>query len=303
MPGLTPFLDALRLPPYFCTNCGFWQRYFEVPPSCPLCLDARHVVPGGGWRFLDVDQATGAYPCHFEELETGVWRFWNDPVDGIGANAYLVVGQGGDASGHRRSGTGQGGNFMFEGAAIFDNAALNHIDSLGGIAVLSASHPHSYGALWQLQDRYEPELALHPGDLAWSSALRVTWPFDDHVEVLPGISLHHTGGHFDGHAVAMIHGPKILMCGDALKFELDPGDPRKATTISSHKAFVRGVPGTPAELRRYRAVFSELDFEQTWTPFEQAANSGRDEAVALIDSQLATRPHPRQVPLEELRQR
>ena len=287
MPGLAPFLDALQLPPYFCTNCGFWQRYFEVPPSCPLCLDARHVVPKDGWRFLSVEETLGSYPSHYEELESGAWRFWNDPVDGIGANAYLVV--------------GQGGNFMFEGAAIFDDAALNKIESLGGIAVLSASHPHSYGALWQLQDRFEPELALHPGDFQWSSALRITWPFDDRVDVLPGMSLHWTGGHFAGHTVAFIEPHQILMCGDALKFELDPDDRRMATTISSHKAFVRGVPSTPAELRQYRRVFSAIDFKQTWTPFEQAANAGRREAVALIDSQLASRPHPHQVPLAELR--
>ena len=58
----------------------------------------------------------------------------------------------------------------------------------------------------------------------------------------------------------------------------------------------------PNELRKYREVFAALDFVQTWTPFEQAANSGRAEALALIDSMLATRPHAYPVPLEELGQ-
>ena len=61
------------------------------------------------------------------------------------------------------------------------------------------------------------------------------------------------------------------------------------------------MPLTPDELRRYRAVFAELDFVQTWTPFEQAANSGRAEALALIDGMLATRPHAAPVPLDRLR--
>ena len=90
---------------------------------------------------------------------------------------------------------------------------------------------------------------------------------------------------------------RLLLCGDALKFELSPGDRRRATTISAHKAFVRAVPLTVAELRRYRDVFSPLDFTQTWTPFEQVRNSGRADALALIDGQLASRPHARQVPL------
>ena len=261
-PGYLPFAGALDLPAFLCDNCGYWQRYFEPPPSCPMCLDARHVVPQDGWRF------------------------WNDPVGGIGPNAYLVQ--------------TAAGNMGFEGCPVFSEAALDHIEALGGLAVLSASHPHSYGALWQLQDRFDPELALHPGDLAWSSALRVTWPWDETLEPLPGLELHLTAGHFAGHAVLFDRIRRILFCGDALKFEPDPGDPRRALAISAHKAFVRGVPLTPAELHRYRAVFAPLDFAQTWTPFEQAANSGRAEALALIDGMLATRPHAAPVPLAEL---
>ena len=63
---------------------------------------------------------------------------------------------------------------------------------------------------------------------------------------------------------------------------------------------MRGVPLTPNELRRYRDVFSPLDFASTFTPFEQVANSGRGEALALIDDMLATRPHARPVPLAEV---
>ena len=183
---------------------------------------------------------------------------------------------------------------------MFSEAALDHIAALGGLAVLSASHPHSYGALWQLQDRFDPELALHPGDLAWSAALTVSWPFDEVLEPLPGLELHLTAGHFDGHTVLFDRGRGILFCGDALKFEMAQDDPRRAVTISAHKAFVRGVPLTPRELRRYREVFAPLPFRQTWTPFEQARNSGRAEALALIDAMLASRPHAAPVRLDQL---
>ena len=286
MPGLSPFLQALDLPPFVCTNCGFWQRHFERPPSCPMCLDARHVLPKDGWRFLSLAEAQQAYPCHWEELEPGAWRFWNDPVDGIGPSSYLLE--------------GSSGNIVFEGCTVFSEPALGKIAALGGVAVVSASHPHAYGALWQLQDRFAPELALTAGDFGWSAALRVTMPYDDRLDPLPGIELHRTGGHFDGHAVLFDRSRHLLLCGDALKFELSPGDRRQATSISAHKAFVRQVPLTLNELARYRDVFAALDFRQTWTPFEQVRNSGRAEALALIDSILASRPHPRQVPLGEL---
>jgi hypothetical protein len=285
-PGYLPFAGALDLPAFTCDNCGFWQRSFAAPTSCPMCLDARHVLPQVGWRFWSLEEAQARFPCHWAEVEPGVWRFWNEPVSGISPSGYLI--------------RTKAGNMIFEACPVFSEEALAHIADLGGVAVASASHPHSYGALLQLQDRFDPELCLHPGDFAWSSALRVTWPFDERLEPLPGLTLHLTAGHFDGHAVLHDAARRILFCGDALKFELDPADPRRAVTISAHKAFVRGVPLTPGELRRYREVFASLDFTQTWTPFEQAANSGREEALALIDGMLATRPHGAPVALADL---
>jgi glyoxylase-like metal-dependent hydrolase (beta-lactamase superfamily II) len=287
-PGLEPFLPSLTLPAWLCEGCGFWQRrpHGEQPRDCPLCLDARHVVPPDGWTFRSVADAQARYPTRWDGVEPGVWRFTNEPNVGIGSSTYLL--------------TTEAGNVAFEGATVFTDAALDHLEALGGIDVLAASHPHTYGALFQLQDRFDPELALHPGDLAWSAALRVTWPFDDALEVLPGMVLHHTGGHFDGHAVLHDERRRILLCGDCLKFDLDPADDRRALAISAHKAFVRGVPLTHGELRRYREVFAPLDFAQTWTPFEQAANAGRDVALALIDRFLAGRPGADPVPLDEL---
>lgn len=286
-PGYLPFAGALEMPAFICDNCGFWQRHFERPSSCPMCLDARHVAPQAGWTFWSETEAGERFPCHWTEVEPEVWRFWNDPVSGIGPSGYLI--------------RTEAGNLGFEGCAVFSAAALDHIASLGGVDVLSASHPHSYGALWQLQDRFDPELALPPGDLAWTSALRVSWPYDEGLEPLPGLELHLTAGHFDGHAVLYDRARKILFCGDALKFELDLLNPRRALSISTHKAFVRGVPLTPGEARRYRDVFARLDFTQTWTPFEQATNSGRAEALALLDGMLRTRPHAAFVALDGLR--
>ncbi|CAM2907486.1 MULTISPECIES: MBL fold metallo-hydrolase [Methylobacterium] len=286
MPGYLPFAGALNLPAYTCDNCGFWQRHFEAPPSCPMCLDARHVVPQDGWRFRTTREAQDAFPCHWQELEPGVWRFWNEPVSGIGPSAYLI--------------RTENGNMGFEGCPVFSEAALDQIETLGGMQVLSSSHPHAYGALVQLQDRFDPELCLPAADFTWSAALQVSWPYDDVLEPLPGLELHRTAGHFDGHAVLFDRARNICFCGDALKFELDPADPRRATTISAHKAFVRGVPLTAKELERYRAVFAQFEFDQTWTPFEAAKNCGRREVLALIDAQLAGRPHAAPVPLDSL---
>lgn len=263
-------------PAWMCAGCGFWVKHFASPPACPVCLDARHTLPARGWDFRVPEEVASDRRTTIAELEPGVWRYRLEPAVGIGPSGYLLE--------H------PAGNVAFEGAGFYTEAALEHIAGLGGIAVLSASHPHSYGALWQLAERFEPEVALHPGDLEWATAFPVTWSWDERVEVLEGVELLHTGGHFAGHAVLLDRTRSLLLAGDALKFELDPDDERQATAVSTHKAFVRRVPLSTAEARRYREVFASVPFERAWTPFEQPLNAGRDVALALMDAQLAGRP-------------
>ena len=274
------FAAALDLPAWLCTNCGSWQRHFETPPHCPLCLDARHVAPRGGWEFLSLDAARERFACVVDEPEPGVLRLRNDPAPGIGPMGYVVDG------------------VAFECCSVPSAEAL---DAIGPVRLAAASHPHAYGALWLLQDTFACEVALHRDDFSWSSALRVTRPWDGTQAAGDGLTLHHTAGHFAGHAVLHDEQRGIVFCGDALKFELDPDDERRATAISTHKAFVRGVPLSPDELRGYRGVFAGLDpWTQTWTPFEQAANAGREQALALIDRLLARGSHADPVALDEL---
>lgn len=286
MPGLAPFTPSLQLPAYVCRNCGFWQRYFDVPPQCPLCLDARHVVPPEGWAFYDLKTAKERFPMHIEETFSGIFRFWNDPVDGIGSHSYLI--------------TSERGNLLFEGATVYSDAALKFLSERGGVSVLSASHPHTYGALWQIQGAFDPELVLHPADFGWSSALRVTRPFDECLELFDGIKLVHSGVHFPGHTFVHDARREILFCGDALKFDLHEERRNEAVAVSTHKAFVRGVPLTKKETQTYRNLFSQLNFTKTCTPFEQVTNFGRREAVNLCDRFLEGHPSPCSQPLTSL---
>lgn len=273
------------LPAYVCTNCGFWQKRFERPASCPLCEDFRHVLPGRGFEFLDAREAARRTRCTWNEVEPGVWRYSLEEPVGISPSGYVIL--------------RPGGNVAFEAPALYDEGALDHIDSLGGVACASASHPHTYGALWQLAERFGSEVAIHRADLGWARAFGVTLPFDETLDLPGGLALINTGGHFDGHTV--LHDPdnRRLYIGDAVKLELDAADPggRTADGISTHKAFVRRIPLTPGEARRYREIFADLDFVETFTPFEQCTNVGREEVVRLLDAQLEDRPFVEALPL------
>lgn len=192
-------------------------------------------------------------PCAFVNMLTKVFsRSSNNPPIGIGARGYLIL--------H------PAGNIAFEATGFYSPDALDLIDARGGIRFSSASHPHAYGAGWQLQERFNPKVVIHVADLTWTNTLHVAYPMDDKLELHAGYTLHHTGGHFDGHTILHLAERKILFAGDALKFHLADSP----TGISCYKAFNRRLPLSHTEIERYAAVIGNLDFDETYTTFEHS---------------------------------
>ena len=168
----------------------------------------------------------------------------------------------------------------------------------GGLAALSCSHPHGMGALWQLAERFNPPVVIHTDGVRFTKAFRVTWPADDVHELAPGLTLHHVGGHYEGHSVLYDATRRAIFAGDALKIDFHPdGRPR---AISCHKGYHYQIPLSHGELRHYRRVFAELPFERAFTPFEFAEGVTRDHALALFDRLLSGPPTAHPVSLELL---
>jgi len=270
--------------PYLCTNCGFWQKHFSVPHACPVCTDFRHTPPEDGFYFLTPDAVEAETRTVWVGEDTDVVTFSTEPRIGIGPHGYLIK--------------LPSGNVFFEGTAYYSPEALKLIASLGGIRWLSASHPHAYGALWQLQERFAPAVILQVKDLHWTNAFQTQWPFDERLALAPGLTLIHTGGHFAGHTVLYWADRKTLFAGDMLKFHSENG---KVTGLSTHKGFNRKIPMSHAEVRRYAEVVETLDFDTVYTSFE-AARCTRADMLRLFDRQLAGPPFFGPV-LMELRKR
>ncbi|MBL6455796.1 hypothetical protein JMJ55_10715 [Belnapia sp. T6] len=276
----------MPLKPYACANCGHWQRYFAPPPDCPVCTDTRNDLPEDGWRFLTVEEVRPMLRGHWRRLERDLVAFSVSPPLGLNGTGWLLL--------HPE------GNIAFEAAPFYTNDMLAEIERLGGIRILAASHVHGYGALWQLQDVFRPEvMAIQKEDLRLTKAFRVTWPYDEALEIAPGLVLHHVGGHYEGQAVLHDAGRRILFCGDAFKVDQDAAG--NSTAVSTHKAFHKSIPLTPGEIRRYREVIAGLDFDTVCTPFEHAPGIGREIALAVLDDQLRGPPGVRHLPLDELR--
>lgn len=257
-----------------CANCGFWQRWFDTPPSCPVCSDVRNALPDGGWEFLRPEEVDRRVTCSWVDHGDGLVEFRTTPRFGLDTRGWLL---------ERTD-----GNVAFEAAAWYDEDALTEIDRRGGIVAAAASHPHAYGALWQLQDRFDADVTIARADHSWTKAFRVTTAFDDGWELAAGLTLHRTGGHFDGHVVLHDAAHHRLFGGDAVKF--DTGSDGRAKAVSAHKAWHQRTPLTHGEIARYREVLAPLRFDSVCSPFDLARDATTEHVVALFDAQLAGRP-------------
>lgn len=268
----------LQLPRFVCDNCGFWQLHFEPPVTCPVCTDFRHTPPPRPFGFLSEEQAGRRITSTWCQVQDGVWEIRAEPSFGIGTVAYLLE--------HPE------GNVLWDGAAFYSRESLDFIAARGGLKWLSASHPHAYGAAWQLQDRFESTVAMQVLDLPWTKALSVSWPFDERLELAAGLEIRHTGGHFEGHSILFWQERKMLFAGDMLKFHFD----QSPSGISCHKAFNRRVPVSHAEARRYSEAIRDLEFEMVFTSFDHAPCTRRD-VMALFEAQMAGAPFFGPIPL------
>ena len=271
---------------YACANCGHWQRYFASPPDCPVCTDTRNDLPEDGWDFRTESDVAAILTGSWRPLPRDVVAFSTRPRFGLDGTGWLLL--------HPK------GNVAFEAAPYYTAEMLAEIRRLGGIRVLAASHVHGYGALWQLQQAFAPEIvAIQREDLWLTKAFRVTWPYDDRLDLPGGQILLRVGGHYEGQAV--LHDPAraMLFCGDAFKVDQDATGANRA--VSTHKAFHKQIPLTTRELRQYRDVIAPLSFDTICTPFEYAPGITTAMAVAVLDDAMRGPPGIRPVPIEILR--
>lgn len=268
----------MALTHYTCANCGFWQNYFAAPPDCPVCTDVRNDLPENGWEFVSAAEMaererSGAVKCVWREIDDGIWMFSNETPIGIGSSGYLI----------RR----ETGNVAFESPGWWTGDAIAKLDALGGVRFVSASHPHGFGAIYQLEENFpDATIAFQREAVQFTKAFTVNFVFDDALAIDEAATLHHVGGHYEGQSVLYYAPRRILFCGDALKFDLDASG--KTVAVSCHKAFHKQIPLSKKEIENYLRVIGSLDFRQACTPFEHASDATTADAVRLFEGQLAS---------------
>ncbi|QDB79862.1 hydrolase [Georgenia wutianyii] len=233
-----------------CATCGVEHGDRPLPDVCLLCADERQWVPRVGQVWTTVGRlAEEGSTVRIEELEPGLVGLTARPRVGIGQTATLVL--------------TDAGNVLFDVPAFIDDATVEAVAGLGGIAAVVASHPHMYG----VQSLYSRAFGDAPVLVARADAgflpLRVPavrlW--ETAHEVVPGVWLEQVGGHFPGSTVAHLTGADgrgVLLAGDAIF----PGP--EGWSVSFLRSYPNRIPLSGAVVRRIVEQVGRLSFDRLY---------------------------------------
>jgi hypothetical protein len=273
----------MALTHYACTHCGGWLLWFEgqSPLSCPVCMDPRNALPEDGFSFLNLSEAQAGRQTTIERVADNLRVARETPPLGLGSAGWLL--------------DTEEGTVAIEAAGCYSREAL---EEAGPLRLIAATHPHGYGALWQLQQHSGADISVHRLDLPHTKAFMVTRPLDEEGELVPSLRYRRLGGHYDGQCAFYDEEGACLFLGDAIKVDYDEAG--RPAALSAHKGFHYRIPLTRSEIERYREVVGSFPFEHVATTFDRAEGVGRREVLAFYDALLASPPSTDPIRMDSL---
>jgi hypothetical protein len=237
---------------FICTACGTEYAPSGAPPSeCQVCQEERQYVPPSGQSWTTVEKLAESRRNAFHEDEPGIIGIGTEPSFAIGQRAVLVL------TPH--------GNVLWDCISLIDEATIEVIKGLGGLAAIAISHPHFYTTMnrWSTAFGGAP-VYVHEDDSDWirqpDPAIRC-WSGET-MKLLPEVTLIRCGGHFPGAAV--LHwskgadGAGIVCSGDTLTVTTD----RKFLTFM--RSYPNLIPLPPKTIRKISAAMQPFAFERIY---------------------------------------
>ena len=119
------------MPSFLCSACGTQYPPSEAPPGrCRICTDERQFVPAAGQSWTTLEELRKAYSNKFRRLAVGLTTIETTPAFGIAQRAILA--------------RTPAGNVLWDCLALIDDATVDLLKGLGGVAAIAISHPHYY---------------------------------------------------------------------------------------------------------------------------------------------------------------
>jgi glyoxylase-like metal-dependent hydrolase (beta-lactamase superfamily II) len=197
-----------------------------------------------------MDELAGSgYHSGVREAEPGLVGIGVQPGVGVGQRGLVV--------------RTPEGNVLWDPSAFIDQAAIDAVRELGGLAAVTSSHPHMYGAIVEWSHAFDAEILIAEVDREWlmrpDPAVR-TW--SGAHEVVPGVTLVQCGGHFPGSAVlhwaAGAEGKGVLLVGDTIF--VTSGEDRVSFIWSAPNR----LPLPEAEVRRVTDAVMPYQFDRMY---------------------------------------
>ncbi len=242
---------------WICATCGMqYPLSLEPPADCPICEDDRQYVGWEGQRWTTMAQLVAAgHQNRFNDEEPGLVSIGTEPKFAIGQRALLVQ--------------TPAGNVLWDCITLLDAETVVRVRELGGIAAIAISHPHFYDAMTSWSAAFgDCPVYIHASDREWvqyaGTGLRL-WDGDS-LEILPGVTMINTGGHFPGssvlHWAAGAAGRGALLTGDSITVVQD------RRWVSFMYSFPNLIPLGDAEVRRIVEVLRPYRYERIYSLWE-----------------------------------
>ncbi|MFN8525692.1 MAG: MBL fold metallo-hydrolase [Chloroflexota bacterium] len=238
---------------FICRTCGVQFAPSERPPDrCPICEDERQYVGWAGQRWTTLSELRAEdRKNHLYEEEPGLTAIDTRPAVAIGQRALLVQ--------------TPNGNVLWDCLTLLDDATIAAVRQLGGISAIAISHPHFYASNVAWSEAFGGcPVYIHRADAEWvqyPSPSVFLWEGEVR-EILPGISLINTGGHFEGsqvlHWAAGCNGQGALLSGDSVTVVMD------RRYVSFMYSYPNLIPLGPRAIRRIVDSVRPFGFERVY---------------------------------------
>ena len=175
---------------FICITCGVQFPATAVPPNeCPICVDERQYVRHAGQAWTTIEEMGSTHQNIVDELESRLYGIRTEPSFAIGQQACLIQ--------------SEHGNVLWDCISFIDDETVARVGQLGGIDKIGISHPHFYASAVEWAARFDAAVYLHEADREWvmRPSSRIRFWDGAQLEIQPGITLVHAGGHFAGSSV------------------------------------------------------------------------------------------------------
>ena len=271
------------MPAFICRTCGVqYAPTPEPPPRCPICEDERQYIGWNGqqWTTLDELSAEGRTNT-VEAIEPGLLQIATRPPIAIGQRALLVE--------------TPSGLVMWDCISLVDAASIAALRERGGLRAIAISHPHFYACMAEWSRAFDDcPVYIHAADAEWvqypTPGLQL-WEGET-KEILPGVTLINTGGHFEGSTALHWSGGAasqgLLLVGDSLTVVMD------RRYLSFMYSYPNLIPLPASAVRRIAERVRPFAFERIYGAWDgrHVAAAGKDAVEASVERYIRAISEP-----------